>query len=77
MDAQLTSQQSDALFGGLCLDLGFCLGQDKIALLIKRKPRDVYSFTNAVLHSAGVHPERIGVLAWSQVRLAVATAFGE
>ena len=77
MDAQLTSRQRDALFGGLCVELGFCLGQDEIARLLKVAPGDIYSFTNAVFGAAGVNPERVGSDVWWQVRQRVAAAFGQ
>ena len=76
MDAKLTSEQRDALFGGLCVELGFCLGQDEIARLLKDPPGDVYGFTNAVFAAAGVSPERVGSDLWWQVRQRVAAAFG-
>lgn len=76
MDAKLTSRQGDALFVGLCVELGLCLGQDEIARLLKDPPGDVYSFTNAVFAAAGVNPERVGTDVWWQVRQRVAAAFG-
>ena len=76
MNAQLTSKQRDALFGGLCVELGICLGHDEIVRLLKQSPGDIYSFTNAVFGAAGVNPERVGSDLWWLVRQRVAAAFG-
>jgi hypothetical protein len=76
MDAKLTSRQGDALFGGLCVELGFCLGQDEIARLLEDQPEDIYSFTNAIFFAARVNPERVERHVWWQVRQRVAAAFG-
>lgn len=77
MDGHLTSTQRDALFGGLCVELGFCLGQDEIARVLKVASDDIYGFTNAVFAAAGVNPERVGSDVWWQVRQRVSAAFGE
>jgi hypothetical protein len=77
MGGHLTSQQRDALFDQLCIELGFCLRPDEIARVLKDQPDDVYSFTNAVFSVGGANPERVGGDMWWQVRQRVAAAFGE
>ena len=75
MNGQLTSQQGDALFYKLCMDLGFCLRRDYIARLLGDQPEDVYSFTNAVFAAEGLNPERADRDQWRRVRAYVAAAF--
>ena len=75
MNAQITSQQGDALFDKLCSDVGFCLPRDDIARILKDQPEDIYSFTNAIFAAAGLNPERADQDQWRRVRGYVAAAF--